>query len=183
MFLIVEILLSVQEIAIAHREPEIVPEVGQLAWGEGCESFENRDIARAFDWRREGGGGFERGLVGIDRVDEVVLHHLDLLGQEFTSQKVDLRRSHWGRFFPCQDGNALCGRIGPLIELTGQEFHCKNMRTSGLQSLADGLGERVGKNERAGLLKHLRRDMIDEVALQNTQAGEFRKRECFLQVG
>lgn len=82
----------------------------------------------------------------------------------------------WGGLLAGEDGDALGGGVGALVELAGEELDGERVRCGG-EVGGGGLGERLGEDELAGLRKVLVADAIDKVALENAQAAQLRQAE------
>ena len=181
-FFVAEVGLGVGEVGKGHGEAELGAEGAQFGLGLGDEAGEGGNVGGVFDGWGESVGKFEGGFVGVDGVDEVVFDCVDLFGAKIAFEKIDLGGSEGGRFLAGENGDALGGGVGALIELAGEKLDGEGV--SGGGELGEGLlGEGLGEDEGAGLGKVFVAEAIDKVALEKAQVAELGEVESLAEVG
>ena len=111
-------------------------------------------------------------------VDHVMLDALHVLtGESLSVQNVHTRAAHGGTFTLRKDLDALRGRIGTLVKLTGQIFNGKNFAALGIEGFVNQIKLRLGKHRADSLRKKRFVNAFNVIAVKQTDACHARKAE------
>mgnify|MGYP002310569155 CR=1 FL=1 len=118
---------------------------------------------------------FKRSFTGFNRIDNVLLYRIDILCAQAAEEKINLCRAN-GRSLPF--GNylyTLCRRIGTLVELTGKILDSKNSRLGLRKLIGKNIGLRLGENGFLRIVKQLRIEIFNIIAIENSDIAEIFK--------
>ena len=122
-------------------------EVGQSRIIHGNKTFYRRDVGRFFPSQFQRRGRFQRSFAGFHRVDAVILDGRNICTRQVTGQDDDLSRPDQAVIFHGQHLQALHGRIGTLVILTGQVFDGQHrVPFTGWQCIVNGIDRRFREN-------------------------------------
>ena len=179
-----EVLLAELKIGQIHGEPALVDE---LLAGSGVhlvEAGDGLDLAGGGHLGLQRGLGFQRRLAGLDRVDHVMLDGIDVGLAERAFERVHLGGAH-GRTLTLRDQlDALCGGVGALVELSGQELGGEHRRVAEVRQVRGGVIHlRLAEHGRRGLFEELLGDALDVIAVDDAHLAQAIDAEDGLQFG
>ena len=179
-----EVLLAELKIGQIHGEPALVDE---LLAGSGVhlvEAGDGLDLAGGGHLGLQRGLGFQRRLAGLDRVDHVMLDGSDVGLAERAFERVHLGGAH-GRTLTLRDQlDALCGGVGALVELSGQELGGEHRRVAEVRQVRGGVIHlRLAEHGRRGLFEELLGDALDVIAVDDAHLAQAIDAEDGLQFG
>ena len=161
-----EIRLAAGQIVGVHRKTVPADEAFQLIAAEIQKSRQGLDTRREVIADGQGLRLFQRGLTGLDRVDDILFNLRDLRLGELAVQRVHTCRTHQRPVPPGEDLDALGGGIGPLVELAGQILHRENRRAPKLRRVIYAVKLRLGKDGFYRVIKQLFPDVFHIIALE-----------------
>ena len=91
----------------------------------------------------------KRCLAGFNRVDDVMLDGINISGGKLALEHVHLGGAHIGTLALANELHAFACRIGALVELARQEFHCEH-RHARRNAHASVIGDRRALNRQFG---------------------------------
>ena len=112
-----------------------------------------------------------RDLVGLHRVDHIVLDGLQIGVREIAGEEIDLHEVHNGTLALCHQLNALAGGVCTLVELTGQCLDGKDSVSALGQFRIDVIHLRLGENVLDCLLEGGFVQALCIIAVDHAQAG------------
>ncbi len=173
-FLVPEIILDKLKIPEGHGKIQRIVQLFQLFLFHPLETVKNFHILR---FRKIHGQRFRllrSGLAGIHRINAVGTDRRHLLLRNLSFNDIGCGRTDQRLLVLLQKGNALNRRICPLIELSRQILHGKDMRTIIHRKLLviQNVHGRLGKHDMAGSFKNLVADSFYIVTNQYTNPAD-----------
>ncbi len=169
LLLVVEIELDMLEVGKGHSQAQRVVEPLQLGLAHLFEAIKNHHIGGLVIvlHQRLGLGGV--GHAAVHGVHAVLHHGLALLLGEGAANDICGGRADDGLLGRTEQADALLGRVGPLVELTGQILHRKDKVALllGETLLVNIIHRRLREDRHLGLFKSLVREIFNIVAHQH----------------
>ena len=170
---IAEIDLQELQVIGVHSEAEVAQQGLKASFIQSGEAGDGLHGIGLGVLHMEGLGLVQRSLAGLHGVDHVAANSSHLFLGQRAIKGIDLGAADGGTLTLTQQLNALSGRVGALVELTGQSLHGEHGgSTFQRQFLAAIVHRGLGEHGGLGVIKQLAVDALHVVAVQHTHIGE-----------